>query len=209
MELTAQELLALLPIGTALVLALRLVVGIHTIGAFAPALLSLTVMQLGTQATATMLLVAGGTGLMIAPIVDRLALPKGSRLAVVVVGVCASLVATGTVTADAVAFPIVVMAIVIERTWDSARVDGPVAGVRLFATTVTVAFVIAAALSALSPYLTDRQWMTSAALGVAANILVGSYRGVRLSERRRFSVLIAHQRPVSAAADVAAVAVAS
>jgi 7 transmembrane helices usually fused to an inactive transglutaminase len=209
MELTAQELLALLPMGTALVLALRLVVGVRTIGAFAPVLLSLTTMQLGTQATATMLLVAGGTGLMISPVVDRLALTRGSRLAVVVVGVCASLVATGAVAADAIAFPIVVMAIVIERTWDSAQVDGPLAGVRLFSFTLIVAFAVAAALSAMAPYLTDRHWMTSAALGAAANILVGSYRGVRLTERRRFSALIAHQRPVSSAAAVAAVTVAS
>jgi hypothetical protein len=187
MELTAHDLLALLPLGTAMVLSTRLIVGLRTIGAFAPALVALTVLQLGSQATLSMLLVAGGTGLIVAPVLERLALPRATRLAVLVVGVCASLVATGVVEEQAVAFPMVIMAIVIERTWDSARADGPASALRLYAATIAIAFAVAAALSELSPAVLDRHWLPTAALGVAANLAVGSYRGLRVTELRRFS----------------------
>jgi hypothetical protein len=187
MDLTSHELLALLPLGTAIVLATRLVIGIRTVGAFAPALVALTVLQLGATPTLSMLLVAGGAGLVIAPVIERLAIPRATRLAVLVVGVCASLVASGAVEQDAVAFPLVIMAILIERTWDSARVDGPSTAVRLFAMTLAVAFTVAAALAELSPYVLDRHWLPTAAFGIAVNLAVGSYRGLRLTELSRFS----------------------
>ena len=65
MDLTSQELLALLPIATAATLASRLVLGWRTIGTFAPALLALTVMQLGTRDAGAALLVAGGATLLV------------------------------------------------------------------------------------------------------------------------------------------------
>lgn len=193
MELTAQDILAFLPLGIAMVLALRLVVGVRTIGAFAPALLALTVMQVGVQATTSMFLVAGGTGLMVAPILDRLALPRQTRLAVLVATVCTALVATGAITADTVAFPLVVMAIVVERTWESIRVDGAAAAARLSAATIVVAGIVAAALSVLAPYVTGHHWLATAAIGIATNLAVGSYRGLRLTELRRFAPLLARR----------------
>jgi hypothetical protein len=82
---------------------------------------------------------------------------------------------------------LVIMAILIERTWDSARVDGPSTAVRLFAMTLAVAFTVAAALAELSPYVLDRHWLPTAAFGIAINLAVGSYRGLRLTELSRFS----------------------
>jgi hypothetical protein len=187
MLLTSHDLLALLPIGTALVLASRLVLGIRSVGAFAPALVAMTILQLGAASTLSMLLVAGGTGLIASPVLERLALPKASRLAVLVAVVCASLVATGAIQDDAMAFPLVIMAMLIERTWDSARVDGPSTAVRLYVSTIAIAFVVAALLAELSPLLLDRHWLPTAAIGMAANLVVGSYRGLRLSEFRRFA----------------------
>jgi hypothetical protein len=199
MLLTSHDLLALLPIGTALVLASRLVLGIRSVGAFAPALVAMTILQLGTGTTLWMLLVAGGTGLIAAPVLERLALPKASRLAVLVAVVCASLVATGAIQDDAMAFPLVIMAILIERTWDSARVDGPSTAIRLYVSTIAIAFVVAALLAELSPLLLDRHWLPTAAIGMAANLIVGSYRGLRLNELRRFD-------PVRSAAQSAGLA---
>jgi hypothetical protein len=187
MLLTSHDLLALLPIGTALVLASRLVLGIRSVGAFAPALVAMTILQLGAASTLSMLLVAGGTVLIASPVLERLALPKASRLAVLVAVVCASLVATGAIQDDAMAFPLVIMAMLIERTWDSARVDGPPTAVRLYVSTIAIAFVVAALLAELSPLLLDRHWLPTAAIGMAANLVVGSYRGLRLSEFRRFA----------------------
>lgn len=194
MDLTSHELLALLPLGTAMVLATRTFIGIRVIGAFAPALLALTVFQLGAAATLGMLLVAGGAGLTTVAVLERLALPRSTRLAVLVVVVCASLVASGAIDEQAVAFPLVIVAILIERTWDTARIDGPFGAIRLHTSTIAVAFAIAAGLSELSPFVLDRHWLPTTALGLAANIAVGSYRGLRLSELRRFSPVHAETR---------------
>ncbi len=190
MPLTADELLALLPVGTAIVLASRLVLGIRTSGLFAPALLALTVLQLGVRPAAAALLVASGAGLAAAPIVERLTLPRSSRLAVMVVVVCAAVVATGVLGPDGLAFPTVVLAILVERTWESANVDGAVAAVKLAATTAVVAFAVAAVLAELSPFLLGRHWLPVTAFGLGLNLLAGSYRGLRLTERRRFDGVI-------------------
>lgn len=187
MELTSNEILAFLPLGIAMVLATRLVFGIRTVGAFAPALVALTVLQIGTTQTLSMLFVAGGTGLMAAPVLERFALPRATRLAVLVVVVCASLVASGSVEEQTVAFPLVIMAILIERTWESARAEGPSNAVRLYAMTLVVAYGVAAALSKLSPLVLDHHWLPTAAIGIVVNLAVGSYRGPRLSELRRFA----------------------
>lgn len=170
-----------------MVLGTRVLIGVRTVGTFAPALIALTVMQLGVQATLSMLLVAGGTGLLVAPLLERLAVPRATRLAVLVVAVAASLIASGAVDEQTVALPLVIIAIVIERTWDSARAEGPTSAVRLYAATIGVGFAIAAVLSELSPAVLDRHWLPTAALGIVANLAVGSYRGLRLTELRRFA----------------------
>lgn len=186
MDLTSQELLALLPLATAATLFSRLVVGWRTVGTFAPALLSLTVMQLGARDAGAALLVAGGATLLVAPILDRLALPRATRLSVNVVAVIAALVGTGSAAGETSAAPVVVIAIVMERTWDSIGVTGTGGAVRLYATTVGLAFAIAAIVASLADRLTAMPWYGAAAIGIGLNVVVGSYRGLRLNELRRF-----------------------
>ena len=186
MDLTSQELLALLPVATAATLASRLVLGWKTIGTFAPALLALTVMQLGATDAAAALLVAGGATLLLAPILDRLALPRATRLSVNVVAVIAALVGTGTAAGDSSAAPVVVIAIVMERTWDSVSVSGPASAIWLYATTIGLAFAIAALVASVAGNLIELPWYTAASIGIGLNVVVGSYRGLRLTELRRF-----------------------
>lgn len=199
MDLTSHELLALLPIATAATLATRLVLGWKTIGTFAPALLALTVMQLGARGAGAGLLVAGGATLLVAPILDRLALPRATRLSVNVVAVIAALVGTGTAAGDSSAAPVVVIAIVMERTWDSINVSGVGSALWLYGSTVGLAFAIAAIVASLADRVVAAPWYASAMFGIALNVIVGSYRGLRLSEVRRFRpARTATDQPVAA-----------
>lgn len=193
MDLTSQELLALLPLATAATLASRLVVGWRTIGTFAPALLALTVMQLGARDAGAALLVAGGATLVVSPILDALALPRATRLSVNVVAVIAALVGTGTAAGESSAAPVVVIAIVMERTWDSISVSGTGGAIGLYGRTVGLAFGIAALVASVADRLIAMPWYSAAAIGLALNVAVGSYRGLRLSELRRFR---AARRPI-------------
>ena len=184
--LTSHDLLTLLPIGTAAVLASRMILGLKTIGIFAPALLALTIYQLGARETGAALLVTLGAALMISPLLDAMALPRPSRLAALVVAVLTALIATGVVADSSSAAPIVVLAIVMERTWDVAHSSTARDAIRLFAASVGLAFAVAALLAEAAVRTTGWHWSTAAAVGFAANVLISRYRGLRLSELARF-----------------------
>ena len=98
----------------------------------------------------------------------------------------AALVGTGTAAGESSAAPVVVIAIVMERTWDSISVSGPGSALRLYGRTVGLAFAIAAMVASFADRLTAMPWYTAAALGIGLNVVVGSYRGLRLNELRRF-----------------------
>lgn len=186
MDITAQELLALLPLATAATLASRLVIGWRSIGTFAPALLALMLMQLGPRDAAAAFLVAVGAALLAAPMLDLFPVGRSTRLSVLVVVVVGALVGSGTVAAASSAAPVVVLAIVMERTWDAANVGGARDAARLFLGTAVVANAIAMLLGAVAEPLLSMAWWQATAFGIAVNLIVGSYRGLRITELRRF-----------------------
>lgn len=186
MDISANDLLVLLPIGTAGVLAGRALLGVTTIGTFAPALLALTILQLGPSAAAAALALTLGVALVTAPVLDTIALPRPARLAALMTVIVGALVGTGVIGEESSAAPVVVLAIVAERTWDAAQSTTACGAARLFATTVVVSFVIAFALGIAAEHLTSLGGLVSAALGLVAIVLVGQYRGLRLNELSRF-----------------------
>lgn len=193
MDITTQELLTLLPLGAAAALFSRTFLGVKTIGTFAPALLALTIMQLGSRQAGAALLVSLGAAMLAAPLIDRLALPRPSRLALMTVVVLVALTGSGVIASDASAAPVVVLAVVLERTWDTVQASTLRDAVTLLGATVALAFALAAGLSAAAPDLERFGWAGSAMLGTAAILVVSSYRGLRLNELVRF-------RPVLGAA---------
>ncbi len=195
--LDSGQLLTLLPIGTAIVLASRVVLGLKTIGIFAPALLGLTIFQLGARETGAALLVTAGATVIVSPLLDRMALPRPSRLAALVVAVLTALIATGVVSESTSAAPIVVLAIVMERTWDAAQSTSATGALRLYAASVGLAYVVAAALAEVAARSGSWHWTTAAAVGFAANVLISQYRGLRLSELARFRRLLTGEAPRS------------
>ncbi len=190
MQLTAEQILALLPLGAAMSTGVRLLLGVRSIGTFAPALLALAAIEVGHGALLVCLLIAASAAVAASPVIDRLTLARSSRLGLLIVAIATALVGSGAISQGGSALPLVVVAIVCERTWESARVEGPRKALQLFATTVAIAATIALALTALSPHLLGRHWLTSAAIGAVATIAVGSYRGLRLSELARFRTIL-------------------
>ncbi|MCU0261045.1 MAG: hypothetical protein MUE78_08505 [Ilumatobacteraceae bacterium] len=194
MQLTPHQLLALLPIAIALALTLRLVVGLRTVGVFAPALLALTAADLGARDVAAALLVAGGAGFAVAPVLDRLPIARQARLGTLVIVVAAAVVATGVLDGDAVGLPMVVLAIVVERTWSDHTVAGARAATRLCGTTLASAGAIAVALTWIGPVLLTEHWVVPSAVGLGACLVVGGYRGLRVTELVRFRRLLRAER---------------
>ncbi|MEL6892550.1 MAG: 7TM domain-containing protein, partial [Actinomycetota bacterium] len=178
-------------LGSAAVLASRTFLGLKTIGTFAPALLALTILQMGPRSAAAALLVTLGAAMLCSPILDRMALPRPSRLAALTVVVLASLTGSGVIDESTSAAPVVVLAIVMERTWDTVQSATVGGAIRLFASTVGLAFVVAAGLERLSPSLAAMGWASSATVGLGAILVVSQYRGLRLSELVRFRPVLA------------------
>lgn len=185
--LTAQQLVIFLPFAIAVVLAARMVIGVSTVGTFAPALLGLMVLQLGWAGTASALLVAGGATAIALPLIDGLRLSPSSRLTVVVSTIVLALVGVGLADGSGSALPIIVLAILFERIDEQLRAEGGAAALRSLASTLVVAAASALTIVAVSPAFAETPPVVVAAVGVAANLAVGCYRGLRLTELRRFA----------------------
>ncbi len=189
MELTAHEVLALLPIATAAATAIRVIIGARTIGTFAPALLAIAVLELGTMRTILVLLAAMGAGFAAVPLIERVKLARPARLGLILLAITAALVGSGMLDDQDSALPLVVLVVVVERAWEAHRIDGLRAAAGILATTLAAAFVIALGLIAARDVLTGLHWLAATVVGGAALFAVGRYRGLRLTERRRFGGL--------------------
>lgn len=188
--LSALQVLALMPVAAMLVVLLRTVVGLRTLGTFSPVLLSLGYTQSGLAAglglTAT--LVVGG--LLLQPLLKRSRMPRVARLAVLV-GLVSVLLVAFTVLAGAgsgwsTALPIVVTAVVIERLWETADLEGwRPAGVE-GAVTLAVAITVTGLLFVPAVGETAAAHPLPVAAGAAVLAAVtGLYRGPRLLDRWR------------------------
>ncbi|MCP5028540.1 MAG: hypothetical protein GY929_19870 [Actinomycetia bacterium] len=195
MELTAHELLALLPIAAAAAIAVRVIVGARTVGVFAPALLGIAVLELGILRAASVLFVAMAAGLAASPLIERSKLARPARLGLILLAITAALVGSGMLDERDSALPLVVLVNVVERTWETHRIDGLRAGLKILATTLAVGLAIALGLSATRDGLTGLHWLEAAAVGAIALVAVGRYRGLRLTERRRFDTLLGSDMP--------------
>lgn len=190
MEYSPNDILALLPLGAAIATAVRNIIGLPLIGVFAPALLALTILELGPAQGVAAMAVAGAGGLIAAPIVARLPLPRSSRLGLLLIAVATAVVGSGTLDGPSAGLPMVVLAVAAERTWEAARVEGGIRALRLAGWTMLTSLFIASVLQALAPRMSELTWLASAGVGVAATMLAGSYRGLRLTELWRFRRLL-------------------
>lgn len=191
------SLLAALPIAVLIAVVFRVLIGVQTFGIFAPVLLALAFVQVGIPAG---LLVFGTmlvAGLIIEPLLRPLKLPRVARLAVILGIVAGALLALGLFGPDpsasrnwTAAFPVVIVTIIIEQFWGSWEQEG-LRQALVGALWTALAGLVAAPLLVAEPvaWLAEHPPIYPFVLvvaGVGLSVLIGLYRGLRLSEFIRF-----------------------
>lgn len=186
-------LLAGLALGATLVVAMRQLVGVHTFGTFAPVLLALAYVASGLTLGLLLTVVVCGLAVAVEPLIRRLRLPRVSRLAVLIGAVTMvlagneALLGSQDTSVVGAAFPVVVLAALVERFWECREEDGLSSALTGWVTTVAVAVLVSLLLvvPAVRTASETHPLVLAAAL-TATCILVGRYRGLRLSELVRF-----------------------
>ena len=190
---SATTMLALLPVGALVIVVLRYVVGVSTLGTFAPVLVAVAFLQTGVVPTLVTVVGVTAIGLVLEPVLHRWRVPRVARLAVLIglaslaLLVTARVVAVGAVASWGAAFPLIVSAGLVEQLYDVVESDGTwdaiVDGVgTVVVALLTVPILVAEPVRALgraTPWLVV---VVATVLSVAA----GSYRGLRLTELVRF-----------------------
>jgi hypothetical protein len=190
-------LLALIPLAALLIVLLRVVVGMNTLGTFSPVLLAISYAQVGLLLGAILTVGLFVVGFLAQPLLRRLHLPRVARLAALVGAVVAVLIGVQLLfdkqLGDTlnISLPVVVTAVITERLWEQWDADG--ARAALVSAGLTLAVGVLVALLMLTPlirYLADEVPLALALACGMWTIVAGTYRGLRLSELLRFSPLI-------------------
>ena len=190
----APTLLAAMPLAAALIVAARVLVGLQTFGVFAPVLLSIALVQTGIPAGLFVFGTMIVAGLLAQLALRPLMLPRVARLAVVLSLGAGILLAVSHFVADpsvssawATAFPIVVVSVVIERFWEMWEQEGFGEASKTGFLTLVIA-MLACPLLVASPvrWLSAEMPVVPVVAGAAVCVLLGRYRGLRLSELVRF-----------------------
>jgi len=186
-------LLAGLALGATLVVAMRQIVGVHTFGTFAPVLLALAYVSTGLTLGLVITAVVCGLAVAVEPLIRQLRLPRVARLAVLIGAVTMTIAGYELLFGSqdpnvlGAAFPVVVLAALIERFWECREEDGLASAVTGWFTTVGVAVLVSFLLVLHSVRVTSEDHpLALAAVLTGMCVLVGRYRGLRVSELVRF-----------------------
>jgi hypothetical protein len=192
--LAPTTLVALLPFCALLIVLLRVVVGLQTLGTFGPVLLAIGFVQSGLVVGVVLTLGLLALGMLTQVVLGPAKLPRVARLgilvglvAAVLAGLQASSSTVGTLASWGAALPVVVTATVVERLWESWDADGFRAAAIDGAVTLAVAVGVAGLM--LSPpvrYLAEVVPIAFATACVLWTWVAGSYKGLRVTELLRF-----------------------
>lgn len=189
-DLPQLHLLLALPLGAVMVVFARSVLGWKTFGLFTSMLLALAYLQSGPFAGPVISTAAILIGMATAPFLRLLNMSRvaflGTLIAVVVTALGALALRLDNLVLMS-AFPVVVTALVVERWWNAWEADGRKQALRMTATTLALALLIQ--LLVASPMLVAVSRHSPLAIPVSAivlMILLGRYKGLRLSEIARF-----------------------
>lgn len=190
--------LSIFPLAILIIVLLRNVVGVKTMGTFTPMLLSMSLVKTGFWPGLICFGVIIGIGLLIRFVLSKLNLllvPRISAVVIVVIIIMQMLTVLGyqfklNVALSAVFFPIIIMAWIIERasiTWEE---EGAInAGKEIFYSLVAAIvtyFIIS------SEYIRHIMFAFNELNLVILFVvmLLGTYTGYRLTELRRFKPLV-------------------
>ena len=188
------EFLLLLPVAALICCVVRIVIGLHTYGTFAPALLGLSFREVESIAGVFILVVILSIGWLARRGLSRLNLLQVPRSAVMLSLVVAILLcyilisnARGRPVAGVIPFlPLVIVTALIERFWTTEEEDGTSAAVKILVATLLTAIAVYAIVQ--WPIVVRKMVDHPEALGLVAamQILLGRYTGYRLAELYRF-----------------------
>jgi hypothetical protein len=188
------EFLLLLPVAALVCCVVRVLIGLHTYGTFAPALLGLSFREVRSPVGVFVLLVVLSAAWAFRRGLARLNLLQVPRSAVMLCLVVALLVAfilyshaRGRTVVDAIPFlPLVIVTGLVERFWTTEEEDGTAAAVRTMAATLATA--VAVFLAARAQFVRQVVVEHPEVLGLvaAAQLMLGRYTGYRLLELYRF-----------------------
>lgn len=192
-------LLAVLPLAVLIIVVLRVVLGVTTLGTFSPVLLAIGYGQAGLVPGLALTVGMFVLGFVLQPVLRRARLPRVVRLAALVGMVAVALVSLQEYgglgpAADSwgAALPVVVTAVIVERLWETWDSDGALDAVRDAAVTLAVAAMVAVVM--LTPVvraLAETVPVELALVCTALTLAAGGYRGLRVDELMRFRPLAA------------------
>jgi hypothetical protein len=192
-QVSGLYLLYTMPLAAAVVVFARMVVGVQTFGLFTPMLMAMAFLQTGLIAGPVILFIAIGSGLLVAPMLKSLKMARvgflGGLMAMVAIALLAVVPIFNRIE-WVTAFPVVVTALAVERYWTVWEAEGMWDATKVALSTLLVAIAIEAVV--LSPpvrWLVDLSPYAAPVLGGILSIGLGLYRGMRLSELRRFKVV--------------------
>lgn len=189
-NLPQMHLLLALPLGAAVVVFARSVLGWKTFGLFTPMLLALAYLQSGPLAGPVISTAAIMIGMAAAPLIRLLNMSRvaflGTLIAVVVTALGALALRLDNLVLMS-AFPVVVTALVVERWWNAWEADGRKQAMKMTATTLALALLIQMIVASPLLVAISRQApLVVPGSAIVLMILLGRYNGLRLSEIARF-----------------------
>ena len=183
-------LLLSLPLGAAIVVFVRMILGWQTFGLFTPMLLALSYLQTGPLLGPTVSTGAILIGMAAAPVLKRLDLSRVAFLGVLISVVVTALGAVALVNDDLSfisAFPVVVTALVVERWWTAWEAEGLRKALKITAFTLLVALMIQIVIvSSFVQAIAETYPLALPIFAGFAMIMLGRYKGLRLTEFTRF-----------------------
>jgi hypothetical protein len=188
------EFLLLLPVAALVCCVARVLIGLHTYGTFAPALLGLSFREVQSVAGMFVLVVVLSVGWLARRGLARMNLLQVPRSAVMLSLIVAVLLAyvlysnaQGRSVAGAIPFvPLVIVTGLIERFWTTEEEDGTATAVRIMAATLVMSATVFAVVRWEIVSRTIIAHPEALGLIAAVQMLLGRYTGYRLTELYRF-----------------------
>ncbi|HJZ89434.1 MAG TPA: 7TM domain-containing protein [Gemmataceae bacterium] len=193
------EFLLLLPVAALVCCIVRNVIGLHTFGTFAPALLGLAFREVESALGVFVLITVLSFGWVLRRALTGLNLLQVPRAAVMLSITCALLVAfvlfshaRGHSVARALPFlPLVIVTGLVERFWTLEEEDGTGASLRVMANTLLTSLAVFLVVRAEPVRRQVVEAPETLGLVIAGQLLLGRYTGYRVTELRRFRDLAA------------------
>ncbi len=192
--LQALTFILVLPVIAALVVVIRVLVGVETFGIFAPVIVSLAFLTTGLKWGLVIFVAIVGTGILVRAALQRVRLQLVSRLAIlitVVAGIMAGLAILGAsfgigALLNVSIFPMVIMSNMIENFASSRAQFGTREAVRLTANTLLLASLcyLTVEWGGLQSLLLSFPELLLGAIVI--DVALGKWRGLRALEYKRF-----------------------